>query len=241
MSGEAPHRQVRLVILHEILYPYRLAIGDVQADEMAHRTQRVNAVAVHGRRAARAGAVAHLVLDRVVILPEVLAGLLVETEYTLFAGNPRALGKAALGELRTVGRHEVENEHLALRDGRSGVPDPGRHTPQLLRPAPRERFDDAGLAPHPVSPRPEPLRPVVCTDVGREEGQSQNPQRGAHKYSFGKPTRSYGRAIGTTGEIPPSFGPVEPGRGLSYSNPTARPSQPPIPQSSDACSKASPA
>src|SRR5262249_35241576 len=156
---EAPHRKRRLVVLHEVLRPDRLACLDVEAVEGAHRAQGVDAVAIHSGSTSRAGGGTVSGAGWVVWRSKVRAGLPVETEDALLAWHAGTLGEAAIGHRLRIGWHQIGDEDLPLRDGRARVAEADRYAPELLRPAFGERLEDAGLAPHAVPLWPKPLRP----------------------------------------------------------------------------------
>src|SRR5581483_3658524 len=106
----------------------------------------------------RAGRVADAVGAVVLVLPDHPAGLLVQAQDALAAGD-LVTGEGVGRVARSLRQHAVDDVDLTARDRRAGVAAADRRFPKNLRPARGELLDDAGLAPDAVALRPEPLRP----------------------------------------------------------------------------------
>src|SRR5262249_40645241 len=151
MSRITPGRRLRAAV-GKAFRPQRLPGVHVQAEQVPFRAERVDAVAVDGRRGARAGAVVHRINRRVGMRPKDLAGLLVEA-------NP-ALGPGFRAGFRIGRRRVVGHEHAAVGDGRPGISAMNRRAPANADGLVAERVTDYLLAPDALAVWPEPLRPV---------------------------------------------------------------------------------
>ena len=159
MARPAPQRCLRFVLLLQVLRPDHAAIGHGQAEEIPLGAERVDAVAVDRRRAARAGRIADRVGNRDLMLPQFLPRRLVEAEDALGArgGLPLEVVPWQLSS-----GHEIGDEHLAICDGHTGVAPGHRCPPQNLRPPGGKLVDNPLFAPDVVALRPHPLRPLVA-------------------------------------------------------------------------------
>ena len=159
MAGVAPHRRLRVVFLRQILLPNDFARVGLEADEIALGAERVDLVAVDDRRAARAGRVRDRVLHRVLVVPLLLAGRLVEAQHALDAGEFLAVEvvdfHVVVGDV--VGRRKPCRRPRPARRIR---PPPARATRRAGRPRETSRRRPV-FAPHVVALRPHPLRPIV--------------------------------------------------------------------------------
>ena len=160
VGGKAPDRRLDTVLRLEILLPKHLAGVGVEAEEVALRAERVNAVAIHRRRRARTSRVTHRVAAVVLVHPELAAGFFVETNHPLRAGNVPP-GKLIVRVGGIFGQLPVGHVNLPIGHGRSGVTAADGHPPVDLRPAIGKFVEDATLPPDPVALGPEPLWPVI--------------------------------------------------------------------------------
>ena len=101
MAGVAPQVGLRAVLLCEVVRPEDFAGVGVEGKEVALGAERVDFAVGDGGRAARTGRIGDRVLDRVLVLPEFLAGRLVETEHAFDAGGFLAL---EIGDVDVVAR-----------------------------------------------------------------------------------------------------------------------------------------
>ena len=85
MRGESPHGRLCAEVLFEIDLPKHLAVLRAEAKKISHRAQRVNAVAINGRRAARTGGIANRVRAIVFVFPQEFAVGFIEAQHTLGA------------------------------------------------------------------------------------------------------------------------------------------------------------
>ena len=195
---EAPDRRRCPVILAERLRPDERATLGIQTAEVAHRPDGVHAVAVNGGRATRAARVTQFVPAVVLIDPERLARLGIETMQPFCAAQGNLRGRVIFN--RPVLHDVIRHVDFSLRDGRARVAQRNRHRPQFLRPVFRERIDDPRFGPDAVAVRAHPLGPVRSECRRNEGGQNcrrsggqtkcghrRNPQRGREGLPF--PTR----------------------------------------------------
>jgi hypothetical protein len=176
MSGEAPERHFNLVFLEQILGPENVPL-EVEAVELPHRAEGVDLVAGDDRRGARSGGVADVVGRLVFVLPQDLAGHLVQTQHAFLAVHTTA-AEGALGVLGPLGEHAIGDEDSAVRDGGTGVALGDGRAPAHLGTAGGELGDEAGLAPDAVALGAEPLRPIVGRGGRREHQGGKEPTHG---------------------------------------------------------------
>ena len=133
VGGKAPDRCLDTVLRLEILLPKHLAGVGVEAKEVALRAERVNAVAIHRRRRARASRITDRVAAVVLVHPELAAGFFVETNHPLGAENvPPGELIVRIGGI--FGQLPIGYVNFPLGHGRSGVAAADRHPPVHLRP-----------------------------------------------------------------------------------------------------------
>ena len=119
--------------------------------------ERVNAIAVHGRRAARAGRIAYSIGDVVFLIPKGLSVLFIEANNSLFADQ--APFAAALGKRFAVIQDQIRDKDPAVGKCRPGVSLADFLSPNVFRLF-RKGIDDAGFARTPWL-GPKILGPVV--------------------------------------------------------------------------------
>ena len=160
VGGKAPDRCLDTVLRLEILLPKHFTGVGVEAEEVALRAERVNAVVIHCRRRAGASRITHRVAAVVLVHPELAAGFFVETNHPLRAGNV-PLSKLIVWVIGIFGQLSIRNINLPLGHGRSGVATADGHPPINLRPAIGKFFEDATLTPYTIAFGSEPLWPVI--------------------------------------------------------------------------------
>src|SRR5262245_34916873 len=182
MRGEAPVLWLGAVLGDEITLPDRLAGAGVEAEQVAHRPERVYPASGYDRGRARPGGVGDAVLTVVVVVPDDLARGLIQALHTF------AAGEVAAGEsVRRVARARLENAvgqiDAAIGNGWTRIAGADRRSPEHFRAAGRELLEHALLAPDAVPLRAEPLRPVVRPDRrykelnGEADGKHQAARR----------------------------------------------------------------
>src|SRR5262249_12617568 len=153
------------VIGGEVDLPHQLAGGGLQAVQVAHGAQRVDAAAVHHGRTPRAGGVSDPGVGAVVVvLPDGLAVLGVQAEDAFLAlTDPLAGVGARLHGWRLLagGQLAVHDVDAVPDDRRAAVAAADRHFPHEARAALGEAFEDAVFPPDGVAFGTEPLGPVV--------------------------------------------------------------------------------
>src|SRR5262249_5410423 len=160
MRGEAPVLHRRLVFLAQVLAPDHLALARLQAEQIAHGAERVDALVAHEGRGPRSGGITDLIGAIVFVLPENLPALFIEAEDALLA----------LRELLALGRGAgaIGDIDASARDGGPRIAGPDGSPPAPDRAAVGEFVEDSALAPDAVTLGAEPLRPVVSP---RRRGQ----------------------------------------------------------------------
>src|SRR5262249_35484769 len=118
MSGESPVLWLGTVLVDEIALPERFTGLGVEATQIAHRAERVHFAAGHARRRPRPGGIGDAVLAVVFVLPDDVAGGLVQAQ------NSLAPGQIASGEsIRRITRARLEQSvrdvNAAAGDGRA--------------------------------------------------------------------------------------------------------------------------
>ncbi len=173
MRSESPERRLEAEVLLELPRPHDPAVGGIEAMDVTLGAEREDLSIARDRRGARAGVVAHAVGRVVSVLPERLARLLVEAQHALAARDDAQVERVLLVHLRARGDLAIHDEHPPARDGRARKAGIDRSAPTDFQAARGELLDDAGLAPHGVALRAEPLRPVVrthCHGGGEQSG-----------------------------------------------------------------------
>src|SRR5690242_10939273 len=88
MRGPAPDRRaIKLVLLDQVFRPADPSSGSVEAKEIAHGAQRIDAVLVNQRSGAWSAGIRDRIGAVVLVLPEKLAVGGAQTQNTLFARN----------------------------------------------------------------------------------------------------------------------------------------------------------
>src|SRR5262245_41760430 len=186
MSRPPPRRRRCLVVFREVLRPDWLAVGGVEAEQIAHRAEGINVAAVHDRRRPRAGRVGDIRVGAVVgVGPDRLAVGRVHAHDALAAGLC-ARGRRVL-RVR-LAFHAVHDVQLAAGDGRPGVTRADRLAPDDGRTVLRERSDEVLFGPDRVPLWAEPLRPLLGDDRRREQrdggGCRETDDRGAVRHDM---------------------------------------------------------
>src|SRR5262245_21114904 len=159
------------MILDEVLRPQRLARRDIEAQQVAHRAERVNLAVMDQWRGPRTGRATYLIGAIVGVRPQNFSGLLIEAKDALLPLDG-FLAERILGNGRTFRQRAGGDKNATLRDGRAGVAHANRRPPTHFRPALRKLVEDAGFLPDPVAIRSKPLRPVVGSREHRCQDQS---------------------------------------------------------------------
>ena len=146
-GGDSPLRHADLVFACQVLVPEHGSRGCIQAEEMADCAQRVGPALIDRDRRPRPGPVGDAAVPaRVGVRPKLFAPSPFEAVDPLHffrLGDPICHVDASFGD-----------GWPAVSAGDSG-------SPTELDLGPVEPVDDPRLVPHPVPPRPTPLRPVV--------------------------------------------------------------------------------
>src|SRR5262249_36775654 len=141
----------------------------LQAEEVAHGSQRVNLAALHDRRGPRPGRVAHAVRAVILVLPEDLSGRFFQAEDSLLARDGALAGFAA-----TPGRDAIGHVDPATGDRGAGIPAAQGGAPAHLRAFFGERLQDAGFPPDAVPLWAQPAGPVVRAEPWHPQGQAHH-------------------------------------------------------------------
>ena len=152
-AGDAPRGDGGVEVADVVRLPQHAAVRHAERQQVPRGADGVDAVAVHGRRGARAGRVDELqpgVVGVPLAGPEHAAGLLVEGE--------QALDHRRAARVRAPG---VGHEDAAVRHGRARVAAADRHAPGGGQSAGGKLVEDAGVGPDPQAAGAAPLRPVV--------------------------------------------------------------------------------
>src|SRR4051794_17663060 len=158
MASIAPRCSFRVVFFGQIFLPDDLAGVGFEANEVAFGAKRVELVGVDNWRAARTGRVRNRVPHRIIIMPFLLSGLLIETLHALSAGEFLAVEIVDF-DVRVA--RVIAKEYALGGHGRSGVSACYRRAPDDMGPALWKLFQEAVFAPDIVAMRPHPLRPAV--------------------------------------------------------------------------------
>src|SRR5262245_66267451 len=103
MGGITPDWMLGLVFRRQHFGPNHLAVLGVEAEEVAHRAERINLALVNQRCATRTGWIAEFLVGTIVfVLPDFLAGLGVDAKHA-FLARRCLLGKRIL-DLGALGR-----------------------------------------------------------------------------------------------------------------------------------------
>ncbi len=152
----------------------------VEADQIAHPTQKVNLAAGDDRRGTRTAGVRHGVADAERVFPDEFAVLGVQAKNALLAHRFRAC-KGVAG-LRLTGIEDaIGDVDQSIGHRRASVAAADVLLPEHLGPAGRELVQNALLAPDAVALWPEPLWPIVGPGQPREPGQADQGEHGPGK------------------------------------------------------------
>ena len=173
MGGVAPARRSALVFFADVVRPNHVPAVRIEAPEVTHRALKVEPAIRHGGCHARTSRIGYRVGHLVLVFPRRLPGLGVETEDSLeaFAG----LSSLGFSVKLTIGNHEIGKVDLPLRHRGPCVPQTHGHPPQDLGRPLRQILPHSSLAPDPIAPLAQPLRPIVRQGPSQtREEQQQN-------------------------------------------------------------------
>ena len=170
MTGKAPHGHRRAVVLLKAGAPFERAVFGVEDAQVAMSAKRHDEAVGHRWRAARSARIAYAVVRGVFVLPDQVAGFLVEAKHAFDAVD---LGFA----LRLVydfafGDDEVHHIDATVRDGRTRVAAVDRLTPFYWKAVGGNAIDNARFGVVSVERGAHPLRPV--RRCGRHDHERQN-------------------------------------------------------------------
>jgi len=118
------------------------------------------------------------------VRPHGFAGLSIETESSFNACQSLGAREAAIRLFRIFVEHPIGDENLPASYGRAGIPLSDRFPPNDGQPFFGQRLDDASFAPNAVTPRTEPLRPIVrMKRARRSDEQSGGEQANGIRHS----------------------------------------------------------
>src|SRR5262249_15822977 len=169
----APTAAVALEVLDEVLAPALLADGSIETDEVAVEAQRIDALTIDGRAAARSGMASPVGANRPDLGgPELLAGLLAQGDHVFLPVAVAHREDAASGNR---GRAVVLAHALGL--------------PELFRAVGGPLLQESCLARQGSPLWPLPLRPVERPRTKRwfvcgKNGQRDRQQRQDRKQTF---------------------------------------------------------
>lgn len=132
MAGVTPEGCLSFVELFEVLGPEDFSRGGFEAEEVPFGADGVNAVTFYRGRDTRSGGIGDGVFDGIFVLPDLFAGLFVEAEDALGAGEFFA-GKVV--GLYVVCRDVVRYEDAATGDSRTGIATSNLGSPEDLETA----------------------------------------------------------------------------------------------------------